>query len=188
MTAQRTMQDYAKVYLNRAEQGTLDTRLGQNTLTLHSSATKNSLEILVENGGRINFTKRLRDQRKGITAPVTLAGKELHSWRIYPLPMNDPHSMAFKPTETEVHGPTFLRGSFLLAKTFDTFLDMRGLTKGVAWVNGHLLGRFWNIGPQETLFVPAPSLQVGSNEVVIFTLSETKNPTLRGIPFPVLGR
>jgi len=182
------MQDYAKVYLNRAEQGTLDTRLGQNTLTLHSSATKNSLEILVENGGRINFTKRLRDQRKGIAGPVTLAGKELHSWRIYPLPMNDLHSVAFKRAETQVHGPAFCRGTFALAKTGDTFLDMRGLTKGVSWVNGHLLGRFWDIGPQETLFVPAPWLQVGPNEVVIFTLGETKNATLRGIPSPVVGR
>ena len=70
-----------KVFVNGKQQGTLDRRLGQTSLTIHADAAENTLDILVENGGRINFSKHLRDQRKGITGPVTLAGKELRGGR-----------------------------------------------------------------------------------------------------------
>jgi beta-galactosidase len=181
------MRDYAMVYMNRVEQGTLDKRLGQTTVRLHSSAPRNTLEILVENGGRINFTKRLRDERKGITGPVTLGGRELHGWRIYPLAMTDQHAITFMTTPSSAHVPAFLRGTFALATPGDTFLDMRGLGKGVAWVNGHALGRFWDIGPQQTLYVPAPWLKPGQNEVIVFDLEGGTNLKLQGLPHSVFA-
>ncbi len=181
------MHDYAKVYLNHVEQGTLDTRLGQIALTLHSSAARNELEILVENGGRINFSKHLRDQRKGIDAPVTISGQELHFWRIYPLPMNAPRTSAFVPQSGNVAGPVFLRGTFVIPAPGDTFLDTRGFGKGVAWVNGHLLGRFWDIGPQQTLYVPGPWLKSGRNEVILFDLYGTTDRKLEGLAHPVFS-
>ncbi len=61
-------------------------------------------------------------------------------------------------------------GSFDLDKTGDAFLDVSSLGKGVIWINGHALGRFWNIGPQRTLYVPAPWLKVGKNDVLIFDM------------------
>jgi beta-galactosidase len=181
------MRDYAMVYMNRVEQGTLDKRLGQATVRLHSDAPRNTLEILVENGGRINFTKRLRDERKGITGPVTLGGRELHGWRIYPLAMTDPQAIAFAANTTSTGGPTFVRGSFTLATPGDTFLDTRGLGKGVAWVNGRALGRFWDIGPQRSLYVPAPWLKPGQNEVVVFDLEGGANLKFQGLPHPVFA-
>lgn len=179
------MHDYAKVYVNGNEQGTLDTRLGQSSVTLHSSESENDIDILVENGGRINFSKRLRDERKGILGAVTLGGKELSGWRIYRLPMNDLSGLVFKPNGSGSLGPTFLHGTFALSRTGDTYLDMRGQSKGVAWVNGHLLGRFWNIGPQYTLYVPEEWLKTGVNEVVIFDLDGKPNHDLRGLASPV---
>jgi beta-galactosidase len=179
------MYDYAKVYVNGVEQGTVDRRLSQSELTIRTDQSDNRLDILVENGGRVNFGKHLRDQRKGIAPPVTLAGKELKGWHVYPLPMSDAHAITFKSEQADSHGPTFYHGAVTLTKTGDTFLDMRGFAKGIAWVNGHLLGRFWNIGPQQTLYVPAAWLKAGANEVVIFDLEPKSNPALSGTTAPV---
>ena len=181
------MHDYAKVFVDGAEQGTLDTRLGQTSLVIHANSADNALDILVENGGRINFSKHLRNQRKGIVGPVTLAGKELRGWWMYPLPMGDVSAVKFAPMPAQ-GGPQFQRGVFALAKTGDTFLDMRESGKGVVWVNGHLLGRFWKIGPQQTLYVPAPWLKVGTNEVVVFELEGAGATTLQGLAAPVYSQ
>ncbi len=179
------MHDYAKVYVNGNEQGTLDSRLGQSTVELHSGDSENDVDILVENGGRINFTKHLRDERKGILGAVTLGGKELHGWQIYRLPMNDLSGLVLKPNGGGRLGPSFLHGTFALNQIGDTYLDMRGQSKGVAWVNGHLLGRFWNIGPQYTLYVPGAWLKTGVNDVVVFDLDGKANHDLRGLASPV---
>jgi beta-galactosidase len=181
------MHDYAKVFLNGSEQGTIDSRLGQSTVALHSGEPENVLDILVENGGRINFSKRLRDERKGIVGSVTFGGKILHGWQIYPLPMKDVRSIVFKPNGSGNLGPSFLRGTFALSQTGDTYLDMRGQGKGIAWINGHLLGRFWNIGPQYTLYVPEAWLKTGANEVVIFDFDAKANHDLRGLDHPVFN-
>jgi len=179
--------DYAKVFVNGKEQGTLDTRMGQTSLIIHAEAADNKLDILVENGGRVNFGKHLRDQRKGIEGAITLARKELKGWRMYPLPMSDLSAVKFGPGPTP-EGPQYRRGSFVLAKPGDTFLDMRQFDKGVVWVNGHLLGRFWKIGPQQTLYVPAPWLKAGSNEVVVFQLEGSRTATLQGLAAPVFSQ
>ena len=180
--------DYAYVFVNGAMLGSLDTRNGESRMALHSSAEKNRLDILVENGGRINFKKLLREQRKGITGAVTLSGKELHVWRIYPLPMSDVVSVAFRAGAKETIGPGFWRGRFNLTQTGDTYLDMRDCIKGAAWVNGHPLGRFWNRGPQQALYVPAPWLKTGANEVVIFDINGTSKHTLSGLDRPVYSQ
>jgi beta-galactosidase len=83
-------------------------------------------------------------------------------------------------------GPAFYRGTFTLQKTGDTFLDVRTWSKGTVWVNGHQLGRFWNVGPQQTLYVPGPWLKKGINEVVIFDLLPQVDPVLRGLKAPIL--
>ena len=179
--------DYAKVFVNGKEQGTLDTRMGQTSLIIHADAADNRLDILVENGGRVNFSKHLRDQRKGIEGAITLARKELKGWWMYPLPMSDLSAVKFGPGPTP-EGPQYRRGSFVLAKPGDTFLDMRQFDKGVVWVNGHLLGRFWKIGPQQTLYVPAPWLKEGSNELVVFQLEGSRTATLQGLAAPVFSQ
>jgi beta-galactosidase len=89
-----------------------------------------------------------------------------------------------------VTGPAFYRGSFQLKTVGDTFLDIRSLGKGAVWINGHAIGRYWNIGPQATLYVPGPWLKKGRNEVVLFDLQEqpkTAAPQLTGLKTPILN-
>jgi beta-galactosidase len=141
------------------------------------------LDILVENGGRVNFQKVLRTERKGITRSVTLDGRELLGWDVFHFPMSTEPAPA--PESNAPGGPAYYRGSFTIAKAADTFLDTRGWGKGAIWVNGHALGRFWDIGPQESQYMPAAWLKPGRNTVVVFDLMTPAVPTLSGVPHPI---
>ncbi|MDQ3374539.1 MAG: beta galactosidase jelly roll domain-containing protein, partial [Acidobacteriota bacterium] len=77
--------------------------------------------------------------------------------------------------------PTFYRGSFELNNVGDTFLDTTTWGKGHVWVNGHHLGRFWKIGPQQTLFVPSSFLKKGKNEVIVLEVDTPRQTSLRGV-------
>jgi len=178
------LHDYAEVFLSKDLAGVLDRRLGQNSLPITSAGSEVTIDILVENTGRINFTKMLRTERKGITESVTLDGHEIHGWEIYPLPMTDLQSVVFR--NRPANGPAFYRRTFQLGGTGDTFLDTRTLGKGAAWVNGHSLGRFWSIGPQQTLYVPGPWLRKGENEIIVFDLQGRANRSVKGLSRPVL--
>ena len=127
----------------------------------------------------------MRDERKGIRG-ASLAGRALTGWKVYSLPMAT--APKFRSTSTTgMQAPHFGAGSFTLTDVGDSFLDVRNLGKGVIWINGHALGRFWNIGPQGTLYVPAPWLKKGENEVVIFEMfGTTKAATLAGLSEPIL--
>jgi beta-galactosidase len=179
------VRDFAMVYLNGKLAGTLDRRLNQKQLHLGSDSPNNDLDILVENTGRINFNKALRTERKGITKDVTLGGKVLAGWEIYPLPMRDLSKLKFG--RQILDSPAFYRGTFELASTGDTFLDLGNWSKGTVWVNGYQLGRFWNIGPQQTLYVPGPWLKKGKNEIVVFDLFPQPKATVRGVAAPILS-
>lgn len=181
------LHDYAEIFLNRQRVATLDRRLNQNRASLAIPAGPATLDILVENSGRINFKKDLRQERKGITRSATFAGRELTGWDIYPLPMTDVSDLAF--ARGLAPGPAFYRGRFEVGEPGDTFLDLRGWEKGAVWVNGHALGRFWHIGPQQTLYLPGPWLHRGANEIVVFDLGSARGPNGRsvaGLTKPVL--
>jgi beta-galactosidase len=178
------LHDYAQVYLNGQLVGTLDRRLAQNSLPLKVPAGGARLDILVENSGRINFNVVLRGERKGITKQVTFGGKPLLGWDIYPLPMTETSKMPFARTPCE--GACFYRATFRVDAPTDTFLDTSDFTKGGVWLNGHSLGRIWSIGPQKTLYVPAPWLKPGENEVVVFDLNGQPGRTLLGRDHPIL--
>jgi len=179
--------DYALVYLDGKHVGSIDRRLKQDRVTL-STEKPAQLDILVENSGRINSTKMMRGETKGITHGVTLAGAPLTGWENYSLPMLDAGKMKASSKKSQVSGPHFSYGSFKLAKAGDTFLDVRALGKGAIWINGHAIGRFWNVGPQETLFVPGPWLKRGRNDVVVFDLFDaaTQTQKLAGLTKPIL--
>jgi beta-galactosidase len=205
------LHDYARIYLNGKLAGTLDRRDKQSTLALTTTGPAR-LDILVENSARINFSPAMRGEAKGITKSVTLAGQPLTNWQIYPLPMTTLPSLYVGPRLTpavkgqrgdytgsgtpvaqgskasmSTDSPSFYRGYFTLTTTGDTFLDVRKLGKGALWINGHPIGRFWNIGPQQTLFVPGPWLHKGSNEIVVFDLAPSASaPTLSGLATPIL--
>ena len=178
------VRDYAQIYVNGKLAGTLDRRLNQDHLPLRIPQGAAQLDILVENTGRINFTKALRTERKGITRSVHFNGKELTGWQVFTLPMNDLSNLKFDAQQTS--GPAFYRGTFDLSQTGDTFLDLRNWSKGTVWVNGHHLGRFWDIGPQGTLYLPGPWLKKNGNEIIVFDLQPQSKPATKGLSQPVL--
>ncbi len=181
------VRDYARVYLNDSLVGTLDRRLGQRELALRIPKSGATLDILVENMGRINFTKALRTERKGITHAVTLGGRELTGWTVFPLPFDSIGGIPLRGTSPDdTRGPALYRGTLTIDHPGDTFLDMRGWGKGTVWVNGHQLGRFWDIGPQQTLYIPAPWLRSGLNQVTVFDLDVPRRRTLAGLSHPIL--
>ena len=178
------LHSYALVYLDGELIGTLDRRISKMSLPLHVERSGQQLDILVENSGRVNFSIVLRGERMGITKQVLWSGKPLEGWSIYPLPMKDSDQLTFGTEPCT--GPCFYQSHFSVAKAGDTFLDVRSLGKGAVWINGHALGRFWEIGPQQTLYVPGPWLKDGDNEIVVFDAKGKGGPTLSGLDHPLL--
>ena len=161
--------DYALVFLEKKFIDTVWRDGGKWTVELPATdpAVKDPLlEILVEGMGHINFAQYMID-RKGITERVTLNGMTLMNWEMVLVPVNE----KFVPKGNDKQDPRpghFFSGDFTLDKTADTFFDLSGYSKGLCFINGHLLGRYWNIGPQQRLYCPASWLKKGKNELLVF--------------------
>ena len=178
------LHQYADIYANGKLLGSLDRRLNQKSLALNVPGSADGkpvqLDILVENTGRINFGPRLQGERTGILGDVHLGSRILTGWDIVSLPMDATQSLPFRKAACE--GACFVRATWRIDAPADTYLDTRQLGKGMVWVNGRALGRFWNIGPQGSLYVPASWLHAGANDVVVFDLYAKPGATIRGIP------
>jgi beta-galactosidase len=186
------LRSYAGVYLNGKLVGTADRRKREDRVKLQASAN-DQLDILVEGTGRINFSIELRNERQGINGTVMFAGHEVTGWEVFPLPMQDFSKVKFTSNVNfaprgpgDSAGPALYQGHFDLQTVGDTFLDTCGWGKGAVWINGHALGRFWNVGPQQTLYVPAPWLRSGENEIVIFALGGNTRH-IRSLRAPILN-
>ena len=172
--------DYATVFVDGRYIGKLDRREGIDTLKLPAADNpKPVLTILVEAMGRINFAQTMID-RKGITDRVTLNGMTLMNWQVYPLPLREDFIARLKEGKVDDRPGIFFRGTFTLKETADTFFDLSGYQKGLAWVNGHNLGRYWNIGPQQRLYCPAGWLKAGTNEIVVLDLHQLQPAAVAG--------
>ncbi len=175
--------DYAQVYIDGKLQGVIDRRLDQTSLPVHLDRPRARLDILLENTGRVNFGSALPGERVGLLNGVTLAGRPLTGWDNYSLPMLSSGTLQWRPP---CQGPCFYHATFTIDHPADTFLDTSQLGKGMVWINGRPLGRFWNVGPQKALYLPAPFLKPGRNEVVLFDLNGEQGRTLQGLDHPVL--
>ena len=180
------LHDYAQIYIDQKFAGTLDRRLGTNSLDIPVQNHASTLDIVVENSGRLNFTKAIRDERKGITGKATIGGKEPVGWEIYSLPMNSLGSLRFLPEPCE--GPCFYRAEMTVAKPADTYLDTSSLHKGFVWVGDQPLGRFWAVGPQFTLYTPGPWLNSGANTVTVFDLQGERVEQIRSSMHPIFSK
>ena len=171
--------DYATVFLDGRYVGSIDRTLGQNSVTLPASDEEHPvLDILVESMGRINFAAQMID-RKGITDRVTLNGMTLMDWEAYSIPMSADYVASLKRSDT-VRPGMFFKATLDLEETGDCYLDMRGFTKGMVYVNGHNLGRYWNVGPQYRLYCPGVWLRKGANEIVVFDMHQTEPGDITG--------
>jgi beta-galactosidase len=192
----KDIHDFANVYVDSKLVGSLDRRKAAPDGSLPPLGLDTTgpaqLDILVANDGRVNVDHTMRTEVKGITQLVVLDGRPLSDWRVYPLPMQEAptaHAVSVQAQTKTNPGslqPRLFRGRFTLTSAGDTFLDMRSLGKGVAWINGHNLGRFWNAGPQQTLYVPGPWLREGSNEIVVFDMLPTAHESVAGLDHPIL--
>lgn len=150
---------------------------------------KVTLDILVENLGRINFGPYLLKNKKGITEKVLFAGTELKNWKMYSLPFDDINKVKTNPAIKKVaanNTPQLKKTVFKVDKLADTYLDMSTWGKGIVWLNGHNLGRYWNCGPQQTLYVPVEWLKKGNNEITVLELIKPSENTLNAIDHPIL--
>ena len=124
-------------------------------------------DILMENMGRVNFGPRMEHQRKGIGQCVQVNGHMHNHWKQYTLPLDNIEKVDFSK-EYKEGLPGFYRFTVDIDETADTFLDFEGWGKGCVFVNGFNIGRFWEIGPQKRLYIPAPLLKKGENEIIVF--------------------
>jgi len=178
--------DFGFVFVDGKRIGVLDRRATAAKIALPARAKEAQLDILVEPMGRINFGAEMLDP-KGLIAPVKLDGAELKDWRIFNLPLDDKMVGGLKFAAGTTTAPAFWRGQFTLEKAGDTFLDLHHWGKGVVWVNGHCLARFWNIGPSQTAYAPGCWLRAGKNAIMILDYVGPEKPEIAGLEKPVLG-
>jgi len=185
----KQLRDYALIFINQKRAGILDRRLNQNTLALTLPKGEVQLDIFVENMGRVNFGKYLLENKKGITEQVTFDGTEVKNWLMYGFPFNNIAGYTAKaaPSKQSGNGPTLQKGSFQISTVADTYLDMTDWGKGVVWVNGHNLGKYWAIGPQQTLYVPQEWLKKGKNDIAVLELIKPDQNILKAIDQPILN-
>ena len=128
-----------------------------------------TLDLLCENIGRENFGTNLENQRKGIGGSVKINDHRQFGYEIYPLPLDERQIFAINFAAGYTEGvPAFYRFEFDVEECCDTFLDAEGFAKGCAFINGFNLGRYWEIGPQKRLYIPAPLLKKGKNTLILF--------------------
>lgn len=190
----KDVHDRAYIYLNNKKIAIIDrckehSKIYQlklkKQLFLKKISEQVDLGILVEAMGRVNYGDNIYD-RKGITE-VSIANQLVLGYEIYTIPLNNLEKLKFNKIHLkgEVNVPVFFRGTFK-AQSKDCFINMTGFTKGYVFVNGFNLGRYWDIGPQKTLYLPGPILKE-INEIIVFELEHFKNPSVTIQNKPILG-
>ena len=198
--------DYAQIFINNKLIGTIDRTKNEKSIKLPPVKQGATLTILIEAMGRINFGRAVKDF-KGITESVTIdteinghdVSYHLKNWVIVPIP--DSHKTAqyafdkldetnrcFSPINFSSPSIGYYRGYFNLKKVGDTFLNLEQWGKGQVYVNGHALGRFWRIGPQQTLYLPGCWLKKGRNEIIVMDIVGPKAPVIWGQDQPELNK
>lgn len=170
------LRDYAIVYVNGIKVAELN-RYYKKYDCMIDVPFNATLDIIVENMGRINYGADIINSTKGIISPVIINGQTITGdWNMYSLPMDVVPNLTDAKNVAKIGLPTVYQGTFNLSTTGDTFLDMRDWGKGIIFINGINIGRYWSVGPQQTLYVPGCWLKEGSNEIVIF---EQKNDKIQ---------
>lgn len=188
------MSDYAIVYIDGKKVGELYRGNGyETTLRLKNDVKAGAkLDIFIEAMGRINYSKLIHDP-KGITKSVELLSTEgvhevtynLKDWQVRLFPVSDTGAnLKYSAIKDGDDAPAFYRSTFTVSKVGDTYLDMSTWGKGFVWINGHNLGRFWQVGPQQTLYVPGCWLKKGKNDIVVLDITGPSKAVTKGLTKP----
>ncbi|WP_327303112.1 beta-galactosidase [Streptomyces sp. NBC_01298] len=182
------VRDRAQVFVDGQPVGVLEREGHEHALAFTVPRPGARLSVLVENQGRVNYGPGIHD-RKGLAGRVLVNGRAPDRWTSRALPLDDPAGfagMAFRAFDPDAPpvGPAFHRGYADVEEPADSFLALPGWTKGCVWINGFALGRYWSRGAQATLYVPAPVLRAGRNEITLLELhaSATRAVELRDRP------
>ncbi len=190
--------DYAQIFVNKKYIGTIDRINRETSVILPPLKVGDVLDIYIEALGRINFGRAIKDF-KGITDKVELTytlpnnskvNIDMKGWSIYQLPddyktQTELKYRALKDGETPRGN---YRATFNLNKVGDTFINMENFGKGQVYVNGHAIGRFWQIGPQQTLYMPGCWLKKGTNEIIVTDVLGPKEATVEGLQKPIIDK
>lgn len=183
------LKDRAILIVNGERVATLDRRVKQSAANIELPAGKVQLDILLENMGHINYSREMIKDRKGL-GDVTLNGEPVLDWSVqtFPLELSDVAGLKFskEPVAASPY-PVFYRGEFNVDEIGDTMLNMTGWGKGMVWVNGINLGRFWDIGPQYTLYMPGCWMKKGVNEVIVMDIEPTGHTSITGVTETIFG-
>ncbi len=195
--------DFAQIFVEGRYVGKLDRRNGEKELMLPPCSKGARLDILVEAMGRINFGRAIKDF-KGITGNVTLTVEKdghkwvdhLRNWKVYNI--EDEYetyaSMKYRPlADSDRTGDRLPIGAYratfnIKGKPSDTFLNFETWGKGLVYVNGHPMGRIWEIGPQQTLYMPGCWLRKGDNEIIVFDIVGPREARTEGLKEPKLDQ
>jgi len=185
--------DLAWVFVGGRLAGTMDTRHRRFSVKVPARTRDTTVEILLYTIARVNFGMEVHD-RKGLQGPVLFRtskdnAQELSDWEIRAIDFGaDGDLPPLQWQSKKATGPAFWRGSFEAKKPADTFLDMSTWGQGIVWINGRCLGRYWSIGPTQTMYLPGPWIKAGRNEVVVLDLTGPRANRIQGKLAPVLDK
>uniref|UniRef100_A0A9J7WYJ6 Beta-1,3-glucuronyltransferase 1 (glucuronosyltransferase P) b n=1 Tax=Cyprinus carpio carpio TaxID=630221 RepID=A0A9J7WYJ6_CYPCA len=168
----RNIQDRALVFVNQSYIGIFHHK---NVELAVPDGKKRTLSLLVENCGRVHYGKDMDNQRKGIVGNILLNHTPLRDFTIYSLDMTTDFidRAPWKSVPNKPSFPGFFQGRlFVNGYPSDTFMKLPGWSKGVVFINGQNMGRYWDAGPQQALFLPGPFLNSGMNQVIVFEEAE----------------
>lgn len=183
-----SVHDRAVVFIDGKYRGYYErTREGEPVSFSLKKGEKCRIDILCENMGRVNYGPKIMD-RKGVKG-VRFNLQYHFGWDMYPLPLDNISLLEYKHESGEVKTASFLKGTLgIEGEPHDTFMRLDGFTKGVVFVNGFNIGRYYNpAGPQKTLYVPAPMLKKGDNEIVVFETDHSDRSFVTFLDKPDLG-
>lgn len=183
-----SVHDRAVVFIDGKYRGYYErTREGEPVRFSLEKGENCRIDILCENMGRVNYGPKIMD-RKGVKG-VRFNLQYHFGWDMYPLPLDNISLIEYKHESGDVKTASFLKGTLKIeGEPHDTFMRLDGFTKGVVFVNGFNIGRYYNpAGPQKTLYVPAPMLKKGDNEIVVFETDHSDRSFVTFLDKPDLG-
>ncbi len=185
------LRDRALIFINGEYKGTKERdRQNDDVFIDNYCGQTTRIDILIENMGRINYGTAMADNEKGLLNPARLGQQYIFGWTMYPLTMENLSGLVFESSNaSHSDTPAFLRGVLEIdEEPCDTFIRLDSFHKGFVTVNGFNIGRYWtDAGPQKTLYLPAPLLKKGSNEIIVFELHGAKTCEIEFTDTPDLG-
>ena len=177
----KDVRDVAYVYIDgtragafsRLDYGVFSGQFGNKFLMLPEFEGEKQVDVLVEALGRVNYGEHMPDL-KGISG-LYLNRQQLMGFEVYTLPLDNTEKLVYSPRPKAC--PAFMKGELSARPGEDCFVDFRGFIKGCIFINGFNLGRYWNVGPQRTLYVPGAIVK-DKNEIVVFELEGYEKPEI----------